>query len=66
VEKTCLDDNGILVTGWEFWRQYQGVLPAPLAIAIATLPIPSLEHPLVAGGAGRFLAKKTHCFFCFF
>ncbi len=48
VERTCLDDNGILVTGWEFWREHQSVLPAPRLLAIATLPIPSLENPLVA------------------
>lgn len=47
VERTCLDDNGVLVTGWEFWRQHQHVLPSPHLLAIATLPIPSLEHPLV-------------------
>jgi ATP-dependent DNA helicase DinG len=49
VERTCLDGNGILVTGWEFWREHQNVLPAPYLLAIATLPIPSLENPLVAG-----------------
>ncbi len=49
IERTCLDDNGILVTGWEFWRAHQSVLPAPYLLAIATLPIPSLENPLVAG-----------------
>ncbi|HAZ49467.1 MAG TPA: helicase [Cyanobacteria bacterium UBA11369] len=62
VEKTCLDDNGILVTGWEFWRQYQGVLPAPLAIAIATLPIPSLEHPLVAGRVAYYKQQRLDWF----
>lgn len=49
VEKTCLDENGILVSGWEFWRQHQDKLPAPALIAIPTLPLPSLENPLVAG-----------------
>jgi ATP-dependent DNA helicase DinG len=49
VEKTCLDDQGILITGWEFWRQHQAVLPSPQLLIIATLPIPSLEDPLVAG-----------------
>lgn len=57
VEKTCLDDRGILVTGWEFWRQHQAVLPAPHLLAIATLPIPSLEDPLVAG---RVAYHKRH------
>ncbi|PSB29036.1 helicase [Stenomitos frigidus] len=49
VERTCLEEKGILVTGWAFWRQHQSVLPAPHLLAIATLPIPSLENPLVAG-----------------
>ena len=49
VERTCLDDNGVLVTGWDFWRHHQQVLPSPTLLAIATLPIPSLEHPLVSG-----------------
>jgi ATP-dependent DNA helicase DinG len=38
-----------LITGWEFWRQHQAVLPSPQLLIIATLPIPSLEDPLVAG-----------------
>jgi len=48
MEKTCLDEMGILVAGWEFWREHQGVLPTPRLLVIPTLPIPSLEHPLVA------------------
>ncbi|WP_201030557.1 hypothetical protein, partial [Salmonella enterica] len=48
VEKTCLDENGILISGWEFWREHQRVLPAPQLMVVATLPLPSLEHPLVS------------------
>jgi ATP-dependent DNA helicase DinG len=62
VEKTCLDENGILVTGWEFWRQYQQVLPAPHLLAIATLPIPSLEHPLVAGRVAYYKKLRQDWF----
>ncbi|MFB2898696.1 ATP-dependent DNA helicase [Aerosakkonemataceae cyanobacterium BLCC-F50] len=58
VEKTCLDDNGILVTGWEFWLEHQDVLPAPHLLLIATLPIPSLENPLVAGRVAAY--KQQH------
>lgn len=58
VETTDLSENGILVTGWEFWRQYQGQLAAPHLLAIATLPIPSLEHPLVAGQVAYY--KQRH------
>ncbi len=62
VERTCLDDNGILVTGWEFWRQHQNVLPAPQMLAIATLPIPSLEHPLVAGRVAHYKQLRQDWF----
>lgn len=58
VEKTCLDDNGILVSGWEFWREHQKVLPAPQLLIISTLPLPSLENPLVAGRVAYY--KQSH------
>lgn len=58
VEKTCLDENGILVSGWEFWREHQTVLPAPQLLIIATLPLPSLENPLVAGRVAHY--KRSH------
>ncbi|AKG23149.1 helicase C-terminal domain-containing protein [Calothrix sp. 336/3] len=58
VEKTCLDENGILITGWEFWREHHKVLPAPQLLVIATLPLPSLEHPLVAGRVAHY--KRSH------
>lgn len=62
VERTCLDENGVLVTGWEFWRQYQRVLPAPHLLAIATLPIPSLENPLVAGRVAYYKRLRQDWF----
>ncbi|WP_448574425.1 ATP-dependent DNA helicase [Trichothermofontia sp.] len=62
VEKTCLESNGILVTGWEFWRQQQRVLPAPQLMAIATLPIPSLEHPLVAARVADYKRQRQDWF----
>ncbi|MBD2018947.1 ATP-dependent DNA helicase [Leptolyngbya sp. FACHB-36] len=62
VERTCLDDNGVLVTGWEFWRQHQNVLPAPYLLAIATLPIPSLENPLVAGRVAYYKQQRQDWF----
>lgn len=62
VERTCLDDNGILVTGWEFWQQYQAVLPAPHLLVIATLPIPSLEDPRVAGRVAYYKRLRQDWF----
>nr|WP_230967816.1 ATP-dependent DNA helicase [Nostoc sp. WHI] len=58
VEKTCLDENGILISGWEFWREHQRVLPTPHLLIIATLPLPSLENPLVAGRVAYY--KRSH------
>ncbi len=62
VERTGLDDNGILVSGWEFWRQHQGVLPTPSLLIIATLPLPSLEHPLVAGRVAYYKKQRQDWF----
>lgn len=62
VERTCLDDNGVLVTGWEFWREHQRVLPSPHLLAISTLPIPSLEHPLVSGRVSYYKQTRQDWF----
>jgi ATP-dependent DNA helicase DinG len=62
VERTCLEENGVLVTGWEFWRQHQRVLPTPQLLAIATLPIPSLEHPLVSQRVAYYKQQRQDWF----
>lgn len=62
VERTCLDDTGILVTGWRYWQQQQTVLPIPQLLVITTLPIPSLEHPLVAGRVTQYKAQRLNWF----
>lgn len=62
VEKTCLDDNGVLVTGWAFWQQHQEVLPTPQLLVIATLPIPSLEDPRVAGRVAYYKQQRQDWF----
>ncbi len=49
VETTSPEAKGILITGWEFWQQHQRELKAPKLLIIVTLPLPSLEHPLVSG-----------------
>lgn len=58
VEQTCLDENGILVSGWKFWQNHHAVLPSPTLLVMSTLPIPSLEDPLVAARVSRY--KKRH------
>jgi ATP-dependent DNA helicase DinG len=42
-------EQGILVCSWEFWLERRDQLPAPSLLAIATLPFPSMEDPLVSG-----------------
>jgi ATP-dependent DNA helicase DinG len=58
VDKLDLADNGILVTGWQFWQAYQLALPPPGLLIIPTLPIPSLENPLVSGRVTYY--KRLH------
>nr|WP_155706769.1 helicase C-terminal domain-containing protein [Gloeocapsopsis dulcis] len=62
VEKTTLDERGILVTGWDFWRQHQSEFPTPQLLIIATLPLPSLENPLVAGRVAYYKHKHQDWF----
>jgi ATP-dependent DNA helicase DinG len=62
VEQTELADNGILVTGWEFWRKSQSQLPPPRLLAIATLPLPSLENPRVAGRVAYYKHQRQDWF----
>lgn len=49
VEQTEIEPHTILVCSWEFWHRHCGQLPIPALLIMATLPLPSLENPLVAG-----------------
>ncbi|HIK46045.1 MAG TPA: ATP-dependent DNA helicase [Leptolyngbyaceae cyanobacterium M65_K2018_010] len=49
VEPMQVGQNTILVSSWEFWHQHRLTLPVPTLLILATLPLPSLENPLVAG-----------------
>lgn len=62
VEQTALDEQGILVCGWAFWREHQAMLPTPALLAIAALPIPSLEDPLVAGQVAYYKRQRRDWF----
>ncbi len=44
---SSLKNKNILICGWDFWKENQYKLPTPKLIIIATLPIPSLENPLI-------------------
>ncbi len=62
VEKSDLTSDKILITGWDFWQKNQENLPKPGLIAMATLPIPSLENPLVAGLVEYYKHKRKDWF----
>jgi ATP-dependent DNA helicase DinG len=62
VEQTHLSETSILVSGWEFWQQHQDNLPTPALMMIATLPIPSLEDPLVAAKVGFYKQQRQDWF----
>ncbi len=62
VEKTCLDDNGVLVASWQFWKTHQHLLPAPQLLIITTLPIPSLENPAVANRVAFYKRQRQDWF----
>ncbi|GAB4356001.1 MAG: helicase C-terminal domain-containing protein [Cyanophyceae cyanobacterium] len=62
VEETCPEDNGILVTGWEFWRDRQRHLPVPTLLIITALPIPSLEDPRVAARVENYKRHRRDWF----
>lgn len=70
VENPNLQADSILICGWDFWRSltnplfYGQTLPFPLPqlMAIATLPLPSLENPLVAGRVAHHKQKRQDWF----
>lgn len=62
VERPDLTDNGILVTGWEYWQDYRLRCPPPGLAIITTLPIPSLENPLVAGQVAYYKRQRQDWF----
>ena len=62
VEKTSLDENGILITGWKFWRQQTQRFNAPHLLIVATLPLPSLENPLVAARVADYKQRRQDWF----
>ena len=73
VEKTDLAEDGILICGWEFWHSFslqtyavglssQAALPKPQLLVIATLPLPSLENPLVASRVAYYKSQRQDWF----
>lgn len=62
VETTAISETGVLVTGWQFWRNHQHQFVSPHLLAIATLPLPSLENPLVAGRVAYYKQQRQDWF----
>ena len=62
VDSTDVTDTGILVTGWQFWKEHQEQLPIPKLLIIATLPLPSLENPLVASRVAHLKRARKDWF----
>ncbi len=62
MDDTGLDDNGILVCTWEFWRHHQQNLPVPRLLIMVALPIPSLEDPRVASTVAYYKQQRQDWF----
>ncbi|PZO61217.1 MAG: helicase [Phormidesmis priestleyi] len=65
-----VEEQGILITGWEYWRSHRAGCSTGLAahatapglLIITTLPIPSLENPLVAGRVASYKRRRQDWF----
>lgn len=62
VDSTQISADGILVCGWQFWKEYQDYLPTPQLLIMTTLPLPSLEHPLVASRVAHYKYQRQDWF----
>ena len=73
VEKTDLAEDGILICGWEFWHNFSLQVyavsspsplefPKPQLLIMATLPLPSLENPLVASRVAYYKNQRKDWF----
>lgn len=57
-----VSEQGILITGWDYWRSHQTQFATPGLLIIATLPIPSLENPLVASRVAAYKSRRQDWF----
>ena len=62
VENSQISDTSILICGWSFWKLHQEFCPIPQLVIIATLPIPSLENPLVANLVAHYKDQRRDWF----
>ncbi len=57
-----VSSQGILITGWDYWRSHQTQFTTPGLLIITTLPIPSLENPLVASRVAVYKRRRQDWF----
>ena len=57
-----VNDNSILVCDLEFWLHHQCKIRSPQLLIIPTLPIPSLEKPLIAAQVTYYKQRKKDWF----
>lgn len=62
MEQSPCRDNSILVCDWQFWREHSDKIPTPSLLIAATLPIPSLEDPLVSGRVAHYKRHRQDWF----
>lgn len=62
VDNTELTEDGILVCGWKFWKQNQDLIPVPQLLIMTALPLPSLEHPIVASRVAYYKQQRQDWF----
>ncbi len=62
LNECSLTDNTILVCDIKFWSKNQDNFPPPQLLIMATLPIPSLENPLIASQVNYYKKQKKDWF----
>jgi ATP-dependent DNA helicase DinG len=62
VNNTQLTEDGILVCGWQFWKQHQDTMSTPQLLIMTALPLPSLEHPIVASRVAYYRQRRQDWF----
>ena len=54
--------QGILIASWDYWHHHQAEFAVPDLLIITTLPIPSLENPIVAGRVASYKRRRQDWF----
>lgn len=62
LKTTDLALNSILVCDTDFWLNYQDTLLSTQLVIMATLPLPSLENPIISAKVSYFKSQKKDWF----